>query len=121
MLLLSRFTPVDGGLDNVSYLIDTLHQDTTESLEDYYRRADDLLHASGGKDKNDSVELSSQERFMLGRVARQFLNGLYNSCLKPYSLLPGCSLLQTYRITREQERLMLEIGEKAFCCRTRYS
>ena len=35
-LFLSRFAPADEGPEYVDRLIETLHQDNTESLEDYY-------------------------------------------------------------------------------------
>ena len=113
-LLLSRFTPADEGLEDVDHLIVTLRQNATESLEDYYRRAEDLLHASGGKDEIDPVKLSDFERCILRRVRLHYVNGLYHSGLKSYTAFHGGSLLQTYRIIRGHERLMLEMGEEEY-------
>ena len=113
-LLLSRFTPADEGLEDVVCPGETLHQNIMESLEDYYRRAEDLLHTLGGKDSVNSVNLSDCERDKLRRVIGYFVNGLHHSCLKSDMALQGESLLQTYRITRGYERLMLEWGEHEF-------
>ncbi len=113
-LLLRRFTPVDEGLEDVGHLIETLRQDATESLEDYYRRAEDLLHVYGGQDGIDPVKLSTPEGFILRRVIRYYVNGLHHSCLRSSTALQGKSLLQTYRITRGHERLMLEMGKTEY-------
>ncbi len=67
-LLLSRFTPADEDLEDVDHLIMTLRQNATESLEDHYRRAEDLLYASGGRDEIYPVKMSNR---FLSRVIRR--------------------------------------------------
>ena len=113
-LLLSRFTPADEGLEEVNHLIETLSQNATESLEDYYRRAQDLLHAYGSKDEIDPLRLSQFERSVLNRVTLNYVTGLHRSCLRSYTSFRGGSLLQAYQIIRGQERLILEMGEEEY-------
>ena len=113
-LLLNRFTPADEGLEDVDHLLLPFHQNATESLEDYYRRAEDLLHVSGGRDKIDSVKLRKHQRSILLRVIVLYISGLHHSCLKSYSALMSDSLLQVYRTTRRDERLMLKMGETEY-------
>ena len=110
----SRFTPVDEGLEDLNHLIDTLSQNATESLEDYYRRAEDLLHASGGEDEIDPLRSNQFERSMLNRVTLNYVKGLRQSCFRSYTTFRGGSLLQTYYTIREHQRLMLEKGEEEY-------
>ena len=115
-LFLSRFTPADEGVEDVDHLVVTLRQNATESLEDYYRRAEDLLYASGGRDESypATVTLSNSEKSNLSRVIRHYINGLHHSCLKSDLALQSDSLLQAYRTTRRDECRMLEMGEKEY-------
>ena len=82
-LLLSRFAPAAEDLEEVNYLLENLRQDGTESLQDYYRRAEDLLHALGGRDDIGPVVLGANERSMLTRVIDRFVSGLYEKFLEP--------------------------------------
>ena len=103
-LLINRFTPVYEGMEGVHHLFITLRQNATESLEDYYRRAEDLLHASG----------SILGDRLMGMVIRQYVSGLYHSCLQSNSAFQSDSLLQAYKTTRRDERQMLEMGEEEY-------
>lgn len=104
-LLLSRFTPGEEDLERVNHLVENLRQGATEDLLHYYRRADDLLYALGGRDLGPVV-LSDNERSILTRVNCRFLDGLDESDLKPDVLPERDSLLRTYVKTREVECIM---------------
>ena len=102
-LFLSRFTPPDDGPEYVDHLIETLRQNDTESLEDYYRRAEDLLHAGGGKDETDPAKLSKSERRILNKVIHQYVNGLRDERDEEHSAYESDSLLQAYLKTRSDD------------------
>ncbi|KAK0513882.1 hypothetical protein JMJ35_003604 [Cladonia borealis] len=102
-LFLSRFAPADEGPEHVAHLIETLHQNDTESLEDYYRRAEDLLHAAGGKDETDPAKLSKSGKSILKKVISQYVNGLRDEWLESDSAYESDSLLQAYLTTRSED------------------
>jgi hypothetical protein len=84
-LLLKRFAPVDE--ENEFYALNItkrLVQSRSESLEQYYRRAEDLLHASGGKDNSDAVALSEDEKAILRHVIEYFIRGIHVQALRTY-------------------------------------
>ena len=113
-LLLSRFPPDDKALESTDYLIKTLLQNPTESLEEYYGRTVDLLYASGGRDDIQPFKLSSPERSILSTVISHFVIGLHHSCLQSNSAIQSYSLLQAYQTTRRDERKMLAMGKDAY-------
>ena len=84
-LLLSRFTPGESDLAGVTHLVENLRQDATESLNDYYLRAVDLLEALGVKDGIDTVMMNIYEKSMSRKVTRHFIDGLYQSYRRPGS------------------------------------
>ena len=101
-LLLSRFTPAAKDLEEVKYQVETLRQDATESLQDYYRRAEDLFHALGGRDEIGPAMLGVNERSILTRVISRFVHGLYDTCMKPDVSPESDSLRQSYMKARER-------------------
>ena len=102
-LFLSRFAPADKGPEYVIHLMENLLQNATESLEDYYRRAEDLLHAAGGKDGIDLAKLSDPERSILNKVILHYVNGLRESWPKTDSVYQSDSLLQAYLTVAEMD------------------
>ena len=87
----------------MDHLIETLQQDDTESLENYYRRAEDLLHAGGGKDETDPAKLSNSEQTILEKVISQYVNGVRDEWLKTDSAYRSDSLLQAYMTIRSED------------------
>ena len=90
----------------MKYLVETLRQDSPESLQDYYRRAEDLLHALGGRDDIGPAVLSVNERSILSRVISRFVAGLDELYMEPDVSPDRDSLRQTYVKIREAECLM---------------
>ena len=95
-LFLSRFTPGEGDLEGVNHLLENLRQDPAEFLEVYYRRAENLLHALGGRDEIYPAVLGGNERSILTRVISRFVGGLCEPYMKPDVLPEWDSLRQTY-------------------------
>lgn len=107
-LFLNRFTPADERLKDVNHMLETLRQNATESLEDYYGRAEDLLLALGGKDKTISVKLSNHETSILKRVIHHYVHGLHYSYLKSNAALQSDSLSKAYELTGQGRILAME-------------
>ena len=95
-LLLSRFNPGEGHLERVNHLVENLRQDDMEFLQVYYRRAEDLLHALGGRDEIGPAVLGVYERSILTRVISRFVGGLSDAHMKPDVSPERDSLRQTY-------------------------
>lgn len=98
-LLIGRFAPAD---EDLKHETDYFRQGATESLHHYYRRAEDLLHALGGRDEIDPVVLGANERSILTTVINQYLGGLYGQN-EPDVEPESVSLLLTYQAIRELE------------------
>ena len=115
-VLLKRFTPVDeANQKDALNITRRLVQSRSESLEHYYRRAEDLLHASGGKDNSDAVVLSEDERAILRHVTEHFIRGIHVQALRTYiegepTVTGGWrirfnSLIEAYRAVRLKEEV----------------
>lgn len=114
--LLKRFAPVDEANErNALNITRRLVQSRSESLEQCYRRVEDLLHASGGKDKSDAVALSENQRAILRHVTEHFIRGIHVQALRTYTkgeptMTGGWrirfnSLIKAYRAARLKEEV----------------
>ena len=102
-LLISRFASAAENLEEVNHQMENLRQGSKESLHDYYRRAEDLLHALGGRDDVGPVALDANERSILTRVIDRFVSGLDEEDLGADVSPESDSLRQAYQTIREAE------------------